>query len=196
MLPIGAQYRSTGVIGPSGTSSQMQGNFVEQSSVCQCRSLVRTTQSFFSFLAFGCPGAHALNGRQLSGSPEKRHVESFFGRDGFVLPVRPTCQCDKIVFEKQADKSFSERGGPIGQGRRYQCGQKRRARVRHDVGQMTAAVFARDHGVRIVQTVGDHFENADAGGTREIFVGYRTIKWHLTERPVKFPSTRFIRLIV
>lgn len=69
MSLIGAQYRSTGLNGPSGISSQMYGNFIEHSTVCQYLLAVTTTQSCFRRLAFGCAGAQALYGIQLNGSP-------------------------------------------------------------------------------------------------------------------------------
>lgn len=81
ILLIGAQYRSTWVRGPSGMSSHMNGNFFEQSTVSQYLSFVRTTQSFFSLSAFGCPGAHALYGKHVNGSPEK-----FVNNDKYYYP--------------------------------------------------------------------------------------------------------------
>lgn len=54
---------------------------------------------------------------------------------------------DEFVFEKQADESSAGRYGLVGQGGRHQRGQERRSRIGHEVGQMTAGVFARNHGV-------------------------------------------------
>lgn len=84
---------------------------------------------------------------------------------------------DEFVFEKQTDESLVNRNRLVGRQSRYQRGQKGRTRVGHNVCQVTASILASDHGVRVVQTIRDHFKHAHAGRTSIIFACYKYIKY-------------------